>query len=66
MTAILVRKTMVTHLYGLADGGLSIDGWDNNLTLNEGSPLPAGTHLKQVFQLDGERYFPGFFESLGG
>ena len=48
LTNIDEENPVVTIYYGLADGGLSIDGWDSNLTLNEGSPF-LQVHLRQVF-----------------
>ena len=68
LTNIDEENPVVTIYYGLSDGGLSVDGWDSNLTLNGGSPLPAGTFEANISNLvPGERYFfRAFAESADG
>ena len=42
LTNIDLENPLVTIYYGSSDGGLSTSGWENNITLNNGNPLPAG------------------------
>jgi hypothetical protein len=48
LTNIDLENPLVTIYYGSSDGGLSISGWENNLTLNNGNPCPR-VNLTQIY-----------------
>ena len=58
LTNIDLENPLVTIYYGSSDGGLSTSGWENNITLNNGNPLPAGEFDANVSGLiPGQKYF---------
>jgi hypothetical protein len=58
LTNIDLENPLVTIYYGSSDGGLSISGWENNLTLNNGNPLSAGEFDANISGLiPGQKYF---------
>ncbi|MEL0099838.1 MAG: hypothetical protein VW907_09805, partial [Opitutae bacterium] len=58
LTNIDQENPVVTLFYGTTDGGLSIDEWENNTTVNNGNPMPAGQFEVNIEGLTpGERYY---------
>ena len=58
LTNVDQENPIVTIYYGSSDGGLSADGWENNITINGGNPLPAGHFQATIDGLNpGERYY---------
>ena len=58
LTNVDQENPIVTIYYGSSDGGLSADGWENNITINGGNPLPAGQFQATIDGLSpGERYY---------